>query len=285
MPIRLTPILFACLLSAGELSAAESGKSISVVTYNIRYATERDGADAWKNRAETVAKVIAEHDLAGLQEVTYRQLQELQAKLTGFKAYSIGREDGETAGEHTSIFFRDDRFELLDEGTFWLSETPKVAGSKSWDAAIMRICSWVKLRDKETTTEFLFANTHFDHRGRQARAESGKLIRNRLLEQADALPLMLTGDFNCLPESDPYREITADGEGPLRDARRVTKSPPSGPESTWCGFRKIAPGRIIDHIFVAGDVEVESLTVLNPKTEKGRFASDHLPVQAVVAIR
>jgi endonuclease/exonuclease/phosphatase family metal-dependent hydrolase len=258
--------------------------SFKVVSYNIRYASPGDGEDIWANRADAVAAVIADHDIAGLQEVTHPQLLDLQDILKDYETYSIGRNDGKTSGEHTSILYRRDRFEATDQGTFWLSETPNEAGSKSWDAAITRICSWVIFRDKQTDQEFYFANTHFDHRGSKARLESGKLIQQTILRDSKALPVILMGDFNCLPDSGPYKEIVTQSAKPLVDVRALSKSPPAGPNSTWCGFKKIAPDRIIDHVFVAGRVNVESVTVLNPKTDKDGFASDHLPVQVLVSL-
>lgn len=283
MLLRQFLIPLICWIASTPLAATDSGHVIRVLSYNIRYATARDGADAWPHRAEAVSDVIRQHDLVGLQEVTYGQLQELREALPGFEVYSVGRDDGKLAGEHASIFYRDSRFERLDEGTFWLSESPEVAGSKGWDAAVTRICSWVKLRERQSGQEFLFANTHFDHRGQQARARSGELIRDQLIDRSATQPLILTGDFNCLPDSAPYLAIINDGDGPLRDARSISQSAPAGPDSTWSGFSRIVPGRIIDHIFVAG-AEVRSIEILNPQTDQGRFASDHLPVQAVIAL-
>jgi endonuclease/exonuclease/phosphatase family metal-dependent hydrolase len=105
-----------------------------------------------------------------------------------------------------------------------------------------------------------------------------------IAEKSNALPVILVGDFNCLPDSTPYEAIIAQADKPLLDARQMSMQPAGGPNSTWCGFKKIAPNRIIDHVFVGGPIEVESLTVLNPKTDKDRFGSDHLPVQIVATI-
>ncbi len=100
--------------------------------------------------------------------------------------------------------------------------------------------------------------------------------------------MIVMGDFNCLPDSEPYRALTAgssDDESSLVDARTATKTPPTGPTSTWNGFREIEPDRIIDHLFVRGPLEVAALETLNPKTKSGRFASDHLPVRALVRVQ
>ena len=271
-------------LAIGPL-ALSADESFKVMSYNIRYASLGDGKDVWPNRVDTVAKVIDDHDLVGLQEVTFPQLQDLQSRLKDFDTYSVGRNDGKTSGEHTTILFRRSRFEAIDQATFWLSENPQEVGSKGWDAAITRICSWVVLRDKKTDQRLWFANAHFDHQGSMARLESGKLIRTMMEAKSGALPVIVLGDFNCQAGSPPYQAMIADSEKPLVDARSISKTPPAGPNSTWSGFKKIATDRIIDHIFVAGNLQIDSLTVLDPKTEQGRFASDHLPVQVVAVIK
>jgi endonuclease/exonuclease/phosphatase family metal-dependent hydrolase len=114
------------------------------------------------------------------------------------------------------------------------------------------------------------------------RTQSGKLILRVVLEKAGNLPVIVMGDFNCLPDSDPYRALTRDDL--LVDARAAASRPPLGPGSTWNGFDKVVPDRIIDHIFVRGSVKIVSLQTLDPKTSSGRFASDHLPVQVIARL-
>jgi endonuclease/exonuclease/phosphatase family metal-dependent hydrolase len=266
----------------GLISAvtAQQPAPLKVVTYNIRFANPGDGPDVWPNRVNAVSQFLSESDIAGLQEVTYEQLQELEKRLDAFDGYGVGRDDGQHGGEHAVIFYRRDRLEPLERGTFWLSESPSEVGVAGWDAALPRTCTWMILRDRVTGDSMLVANTHFDHVGAIARRESGKLVLHRLREKAGQLPVILLGDFNCEPDSDPYRELTADGY--LVDARSVSENPPTGPTSTWNGFREIQPGRVIDHLFLRGDWQVRSLATLDPKTSEGRFASDHLPVRILI---
>lgn len=277
-------VVMACVCNGWS---ARGEQSFKVATYNIRYASPNDGRDIWSNRVDRVAKVIAENDIVGLQEVTLAQLDALRERLTDFDWYGVGRDDGKSGGEHAVIFFRKDRFEAIDRGTIWLSPTPDQVGVKGWDAALPRTCTWMILRDLVGDRPVWFANTHFDHRGSLARTESAKLLRQFAAKESGSLPVILLGDFNCLPGSDPYRALTstsADANTALRDARNVSMTPPAGPASTWNGFREIAPGRLIDHIFVNERVTVRSLTTLDPKTAAGRFASDHLPVRIVAEI-
>lgn len=273
------------LACAAEPSCSQQQTPVlSVVTYNIRYASPRDGLDVWSNRVESVAAFISRHDVAGLQEVTLAQLNDLRKRLPDFDWYGVGRDDGRSGGEHAVIFYRRGRLESLDQGTFWLSDKPEKAGSKGWDAALPRTCTWIVLRDRTADKTVWVANTHFDHRGANARSESARLIRRVADQKAGSLPVIVMGDFNCVPDSEPYRAITESGQAgkALTDARRVTVSAPAGPSSTWNGFREIVAERIIDHVFVRGSIEVSSLETLDPRTDSGRFASDHLPVRISV---
>lgn len=234
---RLSALLLVVCLAAPSLLTArsladQSSPPFSVVTYNIRYANPNDGLDVWPNRVDAVVEFIAEHDVIGLQEVTFSQLGDLRERLPGFDWYGVGRDDGKTGGEHAVIFYRRDRIEPVEKGTFWLSEHPEQVGVKGWDAALPRTCTWMVLRDKATDHRLWIANTHFDHRGGNARTESGKLIRRVAAQRSGSMPVIVIGDFNCVPDSDPYRALTAsdsDGDFSLGDARKVSTAPPDRP--------------------------------------------------------
>lgn len=136
-------------LVLGELGAETRGQ-LRCISYNIRYATEADGLDAWRHRADTVATAIAEADVIGLQEALQSQVSDLQARLAEHDWWGVGRDDGEAAGEFVPIFYRRERFERVDGGHFWLSLEPQRPGSRSWDAAITRMVSWLELKDLKT---------------------------------------------------------------------------------------------------------------------------------------
>jgi endonuclease/exonuclease/phosphatase family metal-dependent hydrolase len=274
------------LLSAfANLSAAAEDLDlmchVNVMTFNIRYNNPGDGDDAWPNRKDMVAEIIRQHaDIAGLQEAQLDQIQDLEQRLPGYKWYGVGREDGKQQGEYCPIFYRANRYELLDKQSFWLSQSPEVPGSKSWDTAITRLVTMVRFRDVESDVKFWVLNTHFDHRGAVAREKSAQMLRQRFGKLAGSEPVMVTGDFNCLPDSKPYAVMTADQPGQrLIDARSISERSPAGPDSTWSGFREIAPGRRIDFIFVGPDIKVQQHRTLGDRVN-GRFPSDHLPVVA-----
>jgi endonuclease/exonuclease/phosphatase family metal-dependent hydrolase len=260
---------------------------LRIMTFNVRYDTPSDGANAWPHRRDWVAALIRFHapDAVGVQEALAHMLSDLDARLPGFARVGVGRADGGTRGEFSAILYQTDRLELLDSGTFWLSPTPEVAGSKGWDAAIERIATWARFRDRRTGCRHLHLNTHFDHVGEQARQESARLIRRRTAALADGIPVVVTGDLNADPASEPYRILTrdtvADATPPLRDAMMASRDGHYGPTSTWTAFRAIEPGRRIDYVLVSPRVRVLKHAIL-PDSWDGRFPSDHLPVLAAV---
>jgi endonuclease/exonuclease/phosphatase family metal-dependent hydrolase len=149
------------------------------MSYNIRLDTEADGINQWKNRTDKVIALIKKNnpDLLGVQEALHNQMMDLQKGLSEYEFIGVGRDDGKEKGEYSAIFYKKDKFEVQFQKTFWLSETPSIPGSKSWDAAITRVVSFALLKDKITNKSFLYANTHFDHMGKEARKNSATLIK------------------------------------------------------------------------------------------------------------
>jgi endonuclease/exonuclease/phosphatase family metal-dependent hydrolase len=265
-----------------------AAEPLRVMTFNIRYDNPRDSANAWPYRKDWVASLIRFHgaDAVGVQEALLRQLNDLDARLPGWSRVGVGRADGRGAGEFSAIFYRTERLEVLESGTFWLSPTPEVAGSKGWDTAIERIATWARFRDRRTGCRFLHLNTHFDHIGEQARQESARLIRHRLMALSSGLPVIVTGDLNTTPSSVAYRIFTRDtipgAIAPLADAFTTSRTGHYGPTSSWTEFKAIEPGRRIDYVMVSAKVEVLAHGIL-PDTWDGRFPSDHLPVLAALS--
>ncbi len=283
-------IVALALLAAGAAVRADDASApLRVMSFNIRVDLPSDGPDAWPLRKEKAASMIRFHraDIVGLQEALRGQLDDLEVLLAGFGWLGTGRAaDG--GGELSAILYRRERLELLGQGTVWLSETPLVAGSRGWDAAFPRVVTWGRLRDRRTGVLFHHFNTHLDHLGEVARREGARLIATKIAEIAGGTPVIVTGDFNSLAGDDPWRILTAgqgsSGGAPLVDAMSVSREPHHGPTSTWNGFQTIEPGRRIDFIFVSPRIHVIRHGIL-ADTFDGRFASDHLPVLAEVALR
>ncbi len=255
--------------------AAGSDTTLKVMSFNIRYDNPADGEHNWQYRREEVAGIVSMADIAGVQEALHTQMQALVELLPDYEYVGVGRDDGKQAGEYAPIFYRSDRFASVRHGTFWLSEEPDVPGSKSWDAAITRIATWSEFADLASRDTFFVFNTHFDHRGREAREKSAALLLARIEEIAGAAPVIVLGDFNAVPESEVYRTMTATR---LVDARPAALTPPEGPAGTFSGFTTEPRGRI-DYVFVDRAVQVKAFTTL------ARFtASDHLAVLARIDV-
>ncbi|TDE12120.1 endonuclease/exonuclease/phosphatase family protein [Dyadobacter psychrotolerans] len=273
-------LFFIAVLFAGEVAAQD----LRVMSYNVRYKNSIDSINGWEYRKGNVAGLVKYHkvDIFGTQEANWDQLGDMEKSLPEYKWYGIPRVAGKN-GEFTAIFYLKDRFTLLDSGTFWYSETPYVKESKSWDAFYPRIASWCKLKDKKTGTVFFFFNTHFDHRGSIAKEKSAEILRSQIDSIAKKMPVIVTGDFNSIDTSTPYKTMVAGGT--LKDALHISEMPHYGPVNTSSGFavsNKPIPGRI-DYIFVNDKVKVLQHATITDQQE-GRYYSDHLPVISEVKI-
>jgi len=255
---------------------------IRVMTFNIRLDNPADGTNSWDNRKDLAIQSLlqASPDIIGMQEVLARQLVYLGENLKGYGFIAAGRDDVKTAGESVPVFYKLDRFKLIDSGTFWLSLTPADTGSVGWDAALTRICTWAKFRGLPSGLEFYFLNTHFDHMGKTARAESAKLILDFIEKETKGLTVILTGDFNCSPDEDPYK-ILADDKTGLHDACLSVNSPESCNEGTFNGFGNEKDPQRIDMIFYRGRWESSAYEVLKIKNGD-MFVSDHWPVSVAL---
>lgn len=279
--------VLAALLFAGT-SAQAAEPLLRVMTFNLRYATASDGDNSWKNRKEILLETIRQFgpDLLGTQETLAVQADYLTENLPGYKLVGVGRDDGKRAGEFSAILYKADRFEAIDSGTFWLSETPDKIGSKSWDSSLPRIATWVRLRDRTSEgRELCYLNTHWDHIGNQARVESGKIIRAWLARHAAGLPAIVTGDLNVTDDHPGYLAlVSSDAPAPaLHDIFRQVH-PTAGPEeATFHNFGGNRKGRRIDFILASPELKgVEA--AIDYTNRDGRYPSDHYPVTAVLQI-
>ena len=263
---------------------ATHAQHYTVGTYNIRLDNAGDTGNLWVARAPYVANLIRFHnfDVFGTQEGFKNQLDDISKALPYYDRYGKGRDDGKEKGEHAAIFFKKDKFTLLDKGDFWLSETP-TKPSLGWDATCCnRICSWVHLKDKKMGSTFYFFNVHYDHQGVKARNESSKLILQKIKELAGNKPTILVGDFNGDRMSDWYKNLQASPL--LKDAFNEVEHPYEN-NASFNGF-KSTDGRtdIIDHIFVTDKIEVSRWGLLTD-TYHGKYPSDHFPVLADVHLK
>lgn len=268
--------LFCLILISVVTFAQKKGAPINIITYNIRLNVASDGVNAWPNRKENVKALVKFHDadILCVQEALPEQFDALLEN-SNFDVVGVGREDGKRKGEFSAVYYDKDRFTKKDGGTFWLSVTPDVP-SKGWDAALNRVCSWVRLYDRINKKEFLVFNTHYDHIGVKARIESAKLLKRKIQEIAPTLPVVFTGDLNVTPETEAIATIKSF----LTDAKEVSIEPAYGPNGTFNAFdfNSDLKNRI-DYVFVNKGFKVQKFAVLSDSKDK-RYPSDHLPVFA-----
>lgn len=281
----------------------------TAASYNLRNANPGDSANGngWGQRYPVIASMVQFHgfDIFGTQECFHHQLEDLKKALPDYDYIGVGRDDGKEGGEYSAIFYRTDKFEVLEKGNFWLSETPEQP-SKGWDAVLPRICSWGHFKCKDTGFEFLFFNLHMDHIGKQARVESAYLVQQKMKELGADLPAILTGDFNVDQTHSSYKALVKDGI--LHDS--FVKS--EFRYATNGTFNSFSPNNFtesrIDHVFVTPEFKVKKYGVLTDtyrslkdnkdekadvrdapeeitvKSYEARVPSDHFPVMVTLEI-
>jgi len=276
-------ILLLFLMSIGILNVI-SAQSIKVMTYNIRYDNPKDGENRWDNRKEFLTDQIKfyEPDFLGTQEGLSHQILFIDSTLTQYNYIGVGRNDGKTEGEYSAIFYNSVKFTPIKSSTFWLSETPDIP-SKGWDASLNRICTYGLFKNKATKVKLWIFNTHFDHRGVEARKNSVKLIIKKIKElNKENFPVVFMGDLNLEPESEAIQYLS----NQMNDTKTVSTKIVFGPTGTFNGFKFDKPvTRRIDYIFVSkGNIDVEKYAVLSNSKDL-RYPSDHLPVYAEIIMK
>lgn len=251
-------------------------------SFNLRINAREDAliGASWESRRDRVCQWIQDNaiDIVGMQEVTTSMLPDVVERLPEYAYVAQGRWNREKGDEMVPVFWRKDKYEELDHGTFWLSETPDSAGSRGWDAVFPRIATWVKLRDLATGKVFVALSTHFDHKGRQARIESGKLLQSKMLSIAGKNAAMLAGDFNMSDTSEGYAALVG-GKYVLRDAYYMSPQH-TGVRYTYQAFSTVPPSRGPrgDFIFVSRQISVLQ-THFEPDVPDLPL-SDHNPIWA-----
>jgi endonuclease/exonuclease/phosphatase family metal-dependent hydrolase len=250
-------------------------QNLTVISYNIRYNSQSDGEDIWDLRKGELVGQINQHspDSFGVQEATQIQMQYILEALPEYAYVGVGRDNGATKGEYSAVFYLKEKFKLLESKTFWLSETPEEV-SVGWDAALPRICTYAQFKEHTTGRVFWHFNTHFDHVGKAARANSALLIIEKIKSLVSPESVfVLTGDFNASPNELPITHLKSAFRDPLEYIEL------SGPEGTFNAFNLQAPlDRRIDYIFFQGLTPL-SYAHLSEKRANGRWISDHLPVK------
>lgn len=280
-------LLFLGLLAGMFSASLRAAEPLRVMSFNIRYGAAQDGDNHWDRRQDLVVKTIEDFkpDLVGTQETLQFQADYIREQLAAFTYF--GRSRMKTPNEHCGIFYRSERFTWLAGGHFWLSESPEVPESKSWDSSLPRMASWVLLSDNqnEAASPILFVNTHFDHRGAEARLKAAETIRrriDRLQTIADQPYVIVTGDFNAGDGSPPYQALL-ENNASLVDTYRSQHASRDKPAGTFNGFEGKSNGARID--WILADARLKCLSAdIERRNFDGRYPSDHYPVTAVLEL-
>lgn len=266
------------------MSICSYAQTLKIMTYNIRLDLDADGENSWTNRKEYFCSQIQFYapDILGIQEAKPNQVLDINNCLSLYSTIGIGRE-GIGKGESSNIYYKKDRFKLLEEKTFWLSETPNEV-SKGWDAAFNRVCTYALFKDTFTHQQFWVFNTHLDHIGEEARTNGILLILSKIKEvNIKEYPVVFMGDFNSEPESDRIIHL----KKIMQDAQSVSVEKPFGPSGTFNNFEHNKPvTKLIDYIFLSKNKKIKVLkyAVLSDSKDL-KYPSDHLPVYVEIIIK
>jgi endonuclease/exonuclease/phosphatase family metal-dependent hydrolase len=250
------------------------------MSFNIRNSGAGDGPNRWELRRDLWCDIVRHFnpDLLGVQEVLADQYDHLKAQFPDYTLVGVAREDGHRSGEWSLILYRTERFEEIETGNHWLSETPHIPGSRSWDSACCRLCTWVRLCDKQTNKTLVHLNVHLDHIGGIARQKSAEYLVSQFALNAGH-PIILTGDFNCDETSNPYRIFKSHS---LIDSYRETHPLPKQEESSYHEFGRSIVGMRIDWILHSSQLATIQAHIDRTRGPDGRCASDHDAATAVL---
>lgn len=281
LAVACLTILGSCLAPPDAVPRPAPSASIEIGTFNIRYANEGDGANAWSKRSGLVVSVLQDGDFWGLQEALPSQVEQIARALPGWKMIVRTREKDPAKGEACPILYRADRWRPDPEecGTFWLSESPESPGSKSWDSSLPRICTFTRFTSVSDARAITIYNLHLDHQGARARLEAARLVASRIgARKHHDEPFVVLGDFNCGPSSDPIKHLLSEARLGLQDAWRATH-PDAAEQPTFNGWRERCEGERIDWILASPALVVEHAEIDAAKRD-GRWPSDHACIRA-----
>ena len=259
--------------------AADGAEPIKLISYNLRNSHGKDGDNVWMNRRHATPEMIRREapDVFGVQEGLIDQLHYIDTECPQYARVGVGRDDGKEGGEIMAVFYLRDRYDLLDHGDLWLSETPDRV-SRGWDGACNRTMTWVHLREKATGKEFYYFNTHLDHKGVVARREGVKLVVREVQQIAGRkAAVVVGGDLNSTIDDrifDPLKKFMT----PARE-----KAPVTDRKGTYNGWGQAPNSMVIDHLFV------RNMKCLSYRTLDGDYGvpyiSDHYPIEIVVRLK
>ncbi len=267
--------------SVNEINFEQRAEStdLRIMSFNIRCLNV--GSETWEDRIDIVSETFldSEADSIGIQEGTPEWMATLKETVSEKYAFVGQGRDGPDEGEYSAIFYLKDKYDVVDSGTFWLSETPDKM-SYGWDAACRRICTWAKLKNKETGKEYVHMNSHFDHVGVTARKNSVDLILERARGYGNNIPVVFTADMNIKETNDAYKKMA--NSDYFRNAKY--DAPDTMDYLTYHDTKpSLNKGNILDHIMINSCLKAQAYRVVTAGVD-GRYVSDHYPIYADLAV-
>ena len=277
------------LAFAGIFLLASSCATIKVASFNnqIGFPNEKNEPAKWPGRLPLVQKMLEEEnfDIVGMQEPMWYQCKDMEKFLTDYAWVGCSvygpMENGPY--HYNPIFYRKDKFELMEWGRFWFSDTPDEPGSMSWGNTTPRMCVWARFKDKRNGGEFFHFNMHYDHKSKQSMENSSRLMLKKLEEIAGDRPAFFTGDYNSYDGSKAYLILAESGK--LTDSHTIADRTENTDIASWNEYKPIRHTEKmenLDHLFVTPGIKVMSWRLVTTSYD-GKYPSDHFPI--VVKLR
>ncbi len=258
----------------------KSDEATRIMSFNLRCVDDEEGSI--HNRSQIAVAVIDQYapDSFGVQEATPKWIKILDKKFSEkYARVGEGRSHIEMFTEYSAVYYRKDKYNLIDSGTIWLSETPEKKYTKSFDSKHNRIATWAVLENKETGEKFTHINTHLDHVLESTRVEQSKVLLTKISELEKNTKVICTGDFNTYETAEAYSVMTAS----MDDTKLLAEKSDTGITFHKYGTIEEHEDGAIDFIFTTKGMKVDTYKIIR-NTVEGMYPSDHYPIVADIVL-
>ncbi len=259
--------------------------TINLTSANIRFENPADGANDWPKRRDFLADILNRQnlDLLGTQEGRAPQLRNLESLLINL-SLSDQHRDWIEERMYPCIFFNPKTIEIKDSGDIWLSKTPYEAGTKDFDSAFPRLCTWIKAQHTPTNHCFFYVNCHLDHVKEETRIEQARVLCEEVLKiNIENLPLLITGDFNASPQGE-VRGVLNSLLNTIQDPWLNFNLPEETSFHKFDGIDPTGEATRIDWLLHTQELACKKIELIK-ESRNGQFPSDHFFVHGQLKFR